>query len=74
VQCLQLTSSMSQYCAFVNCTYLQANVIDIWRKHFVLAENMLEMECTNLTPHAVLKTSGHVDKFTDLMVKVSCNI
>jgi glycyl-tRNA synthetase len=47
-------------------------VIDIWRKHFVLAENMLEMECTNLTPHAVLKTSGHVDKFTDLMVKVSC--
>jgi glycyl-tRNA synthetase len=27
------------------------------------------MECTNLTPHAVLKTSGHVDKFTDMMVK-----
>lgn len=27
------------------------------------------MECTNLTPHAVLKTSGHVDRFTDKMVK-----
>jgi len=27
------------------------------------------MECTNLTPHCVLKTSGHVDKFTDMMVK-----
>jgi glycyl-tRNA synthetase len=27
------------------------------------------MECTNLTPQAVLKTSGHVDKFTDMMVK-----
>jgi len=48
---------------------LKANIIDIWRKHFVLTENMLEMECTNLTPHAVLKTSGHVDKFTDMMVK-----
>jgi glycyl-tRNA synthetase len=35
----------------------------------VLAENMLEMECTCLTPEVVLKTSGHVDRFTDLMVK-----
>lgn len=44
-------------------------MVDIWRKHFVLAENMLEMECTNLTPAVVLKTSGHVERFTDLMVK-----
>ena len=28
------------------------------------------MECTCLTPEVVLKTSGHVDKFTDLMVRV----
>ena len=26
-------------------------------------------QCTNLTPEPVLKTSGHVDRFTDLMVK-----
>ena len=32
---------------------------------------MLEVECTNLTPYCALKTSGHVDKFTDLMVKDS---
>lgn len=44
-------------------------MVDIWRKHFVLAESMLEMECTCLTPEVVLKTSGHVDRFTDLMVK-----
>ena len=44
-------------------------MIDVWRKHFVLNENMLEMECSNLTPEVVLKTSGHVDRFTDLMVK-----
>ena len=30
------------------------------------------MECTCLTPEVVLKTSGHVDKFTDLMVKELC--
>ena len=44
-------------------------MVDLWRKHFVLTENMLEMECTNLTPEVVLKTSGHVERFTDLMVK-----
>ena len=48
---------------------LQANVVDIWRKHFVLEEDMLEVDCTQLTPEAVLKTSGHVDKFADWMCK-----
>lgn len=48
---------------------LKASMIDVWRKHFVLTENMLEMECTCLTPQSVLKTSGHVDRFTDLMVR-----
>ncbi|GMH62971.1 hypothetical protein TrRE_jg13483, partial [Triparma retinervis] len=48
---------------------LKANILAMWREHFVLQESMLEMDCTNLTPHAVLKTSGHVDRFTDLMVK-----
>ena len=50
-------------------TALQANIIDIWRKHFVLEEDMLEVDCTMLTPHDVLKTSGHVDKFADWMCK-----
>ncbi|MCJ1306893.1 Glycine--tRNA ligase 1, mitochondrial [Agyrium rufum] len=48
---------------------LQANIIDTWRKHFVLEEDMLEVDCTALTPHDVLKTSGHVDKFADWMCK-----
>lgn len=48
---------------------LQANIIDLWRKHFVLEEDMLELDCTALTPHDVLKTSGHVDKFSDWMCK-----
>ena len=41
----------------------------MWRSHFVLEEDMLEVGCTNLTLSNVLKTSGHVDKFEDLMVK-----
>ncbi|KAJ3205128.1 Glycine--tRNA ligase 1, mitochondrial [Entophlyctis luteolus] len=48
---------------------IQNNLINLWRKHFVLEEDMLEIECTNLTPEAVLKTSGHVDRFADYMVR-----
>lgn len=48
---------------------LQANIIDTWRKHFVLEEDMLEVDCTMLTPEVVLKTSGHVEKFADWMCK-----
>ncbi|KAK6463323.1 cyl-tRNA synthase [Scheffersomyces coipomensis] len=50
-------------CAF------QANIVDTWRKHFILEEDMLEVDCTMLTPHEVLKTSGHVEKFADWMCK-----
>ncbi|CDK24434.1 unnamed protein product [Kuraishia capsulata CBS 1993] len=48
---------------------LQANIVDVWRKHFILEEDMLEVDCTMLTPHEVLKTSGHVDKFADWMCR-----
>lgn len=48
---------------------LQTNILDQWRRHFVLEEDMLEVDCSMLTPHEVLKTSGHVDKFADWMCK-----
>nr|CCA14047.1 glycyltRNA synthetase putative [Albugo laibachii Nc14] len=48
---------------------LKANFLRIWRSHFVFEDRLLEVECTNLMPEIVLKTSGHVDRFTDLMVK-----
>ncbi|QPG73639.1 Glycine--tRNA ligase 1, mitochondrial [Brettanomyces nanus] len=48
---------------------VQANVVDTWRKHFVLEEDMLEVDTTMLTPYEVLKTSGHVDKFADWMCR-----
>lgn len=48
---------------------LQTNILNLWRNHFILEENMLEMDTTVLTPFDALKTSGHVDRFTDYMVK-----
>lgn len=30
---------------------------------------MLEVNCVNITPENVLKTSGHVEKFSDFMVR-----
>ncbi|KAL4921403.1 hypothetical protein BDW62DRAFT_208402 [Aspergillus aurantiobrunneus] len=50
---------------------LQSNVVDLWRKHFVVQEDMLELDCTILTPEEVFKTSRHVDKFEDWMCKDS---
>ncbi|XP_062185422.1 glycine--tRNA ligase, mitochondrial 1-like [Phragmites australis] len=48
---------------------VKANVLAFWRQHFVLEEGMLEVDCPCVTPEVVLKASGHVEKFTDLMVK-----
>jgi glycyl-tRNA synthetase len=48
---------------------VKANVENLWRQHFILEDDMLEMTCTNITYNEVLKTSGHVDKFADFMVK-----
>ncbi|KAH8740558.1 glycyl-tRNA synthetase [Cryptosporidium ryanae] len=47
---------------------LKLELESYWRKHFVLAEDMLEISATCLTPHNTLKASGHVDRFTDLMI------
>merc|ERR1711928_330503 len=48
---------------------LKANMLSIWRNFFILEEQMLEVDCSILTPEPVLKASGHVERFADLMVK-----
>ena len=48
---------------------LEAEVINIWRDHFIRTEKMMALKCSMLTPYEVLKTSGHVDKFADYMCK-----
>uniref|UniRef100_A0A3Q3DSX1 Glycine--tRNA ligase n=1 Tax=Hippocampus comes TaxID=109280 RepID=A0A3Q3DSX1_HIPCM len=47
---------------------LKNNILQAWRQHFIQEEQILEIDCTMLTPEPVL-TSGHVDKFADYMVK-----
>ncbi len=48
---------------------LLANIINEWRQHFVIEENMLELDCTAITPEAVLKTSGHAERFAGWMCR-----
>uniref|UniRef100_A0A8C3SWX6 Glycine--tRNA ligase n=1 Tax=Chelydra serpentina TaxID=8475 RepID=A0A8C3SWX6_CHESE len=48
---------------------LKNNIIQAWRQHFIQEDQILEIDCTMLTPEPVLKTSGHVEKFADFMVK-----
>jgi len=48
---------------------MKANLINEWRRFFILEEQMLEIDCSMLTPSPVLVASGHVARFTDFMVK-----
>jgi glycyl-tRNA synthetase len=48
---------------------MKSNFLQVWRSHFVLEEGMLEVDCAMLTPEPVLKASGHVERFSDYMVK-----
>ncbi|KAK0334759.1 Glycine--tRNA ligase 1, mitochondrial [Friedmanniomyces endolithicus] len=48
---------------------LEAEVMNIWRDHFIRHERMMALKCSMLTPYRVLETSGHVAKFADYMCK-----
>ena len=48
---------------------IKANLLAAWRQFFVLEEQLLEIDCSMLTPECVLKASGHLDRFTDYMVR-----
>jgi glycyl-tRNA synthetase len=50
---------------------VKQNLIALWRKHFVIEENLMEVDDTNIMPHDVLFTSGHVERFNDFIVKDS---
>jgi glycyl-tRNA synthetase len=48
---------------------MKANMLSFWRQHFVLEENMCEVDTTCLTPEEVFIASGHVTRFNDVMVR-----
>ena len=48
---------------------LKNNIQSLWRKHFIIEESMMEIEDPAVTPYRVLDASGHVERFSDFMVK-----
>eukprot|EP00331_Platyophrya_macrostoma_P005885 CAMPEP_0176424526 /NCGR_PEP_ID=MMETSP0127-20121128/10881_1 /TAXON_ID=938130 /ORGANISM="Platyophrya macrostoma, Strain WH" /LENGTH=620 /DNA_ID=CAMNT_0017805583 /DNA_START=110 /DNA_END=1972 /DNA_ORIENTATION=+ len=48
---------------------MKANMLSYWRQHFVLEENMCEVDTTCITPEEVFLASGHVERFNDVMVR-----
>ncbi|HEX08630.1 MAG TPA: glycine--tRNA ligase [Thermoplasmatales archaeon] len=53
---------------------LKHNIENLWREYYLIKENFLEIETPTITIYDVLKASGHVDEFTDLMLICSkCN-
>jgi glycyl-tRNA synthetase len=50
-------------------TAIKANALSLWRAHFIIEEEMVEIEPTCLTPEDVFITSGHVERFNDVMTK-----
>jgi glycyl-tRNA synthetase len=47
---------------------IKNNLIQMWRKHFIQPDSIYEIDTTSVTPYQVLNVSGHVEKFTDMMV------
>ncbi|KAI9253434.1 glycyl-tRNA synthetase [Phascolomyces articulosus] len=48
---------------------LKKNILNSWwQRHVYWRDDMVGLDTSILTPHPVLKASGHVDEFTDLLV------
>jgi len=54
---------------------LKLNIENLWRKYYLLKDNCVEISTPTITLYEVLKSSGHVDEFTDLTVDCKkCNL
>jgi glycyl-tRNA synthetase len=49
---------------------IKQNLVSVWRTHW-LTNNIDEVEVPDIAPYAVLKASGHVDKFSDQIVELN---
>ena len=52
-------------------TALKNNIIRVWRERFVQRQGFSEIDTPNLTPLEVFISSGHLEKFNDLMLECS---
>ena len=53
---------------------MKGNIVSLWRSHFVLEEQLLEVDCSVLTPYPVLKLANqYILSHTDTHIhKHSC--
>ncbi|KRH93154.1 Glycyl-tRNA synthetase, class II tRNA synthetase [Pseudoloma neurophilia] len=47
---------------------LKNNMLDIWKNFFTKESNFYELETSIILPEIILKASGHVDKFCDILI------
>lgn len=50
---------------------IKTNLLQIWRRFFVLHDQMLEIDCPALTIKPVFEASRHIERFSDYLVKDS---
>lgn len=56
-------------------TAIKRKIVDLWRKHLVQGEGMLEIDGALIMPEDVFKASGHLGKFNDPMTQCAkCNL
>ncbi|MDY6986053.1 MAG: glycine--tRNA ligase, partial [Candidatus Thermoplasmatota archaeon] len=48
---------------------MKENIEKLWKKHYLSHDNFVEISCPAVTPEAVFKASGHVDRFTDYIAR-----
>lgn len=48
---------------------IKKNIEDLIRRHYIIDEGCLEVECPTLSPEAVWVASGHVKSFSDIMTE-----
>ncbi|KCV69949.1 glycyl-tRNA synthetase [Fonticula alba] len=48
---------------------LQANLLEEWRRFFVVEDQILELDTSIMTKEDVFRTSGHIERFTDFLVR-----
>ena len=52
---------------------MKANLIAEWKRHFVLEEHMLEVECSMLTPETVLKGRDCRESLSSKRLRIKCD-
>ncbi len=50
---------------------IKRKIIELWREHFLSNDNIEEIEAPTILPQSVLKASGHITKFNDLVININ---